>query len=226
MINRTILEIVKKIIMETLEDDDVIRVISNKILRDLEDIGYFKSRYKSELIAGGIMYLAYIKAGNPKSIDDIANMIPDNIYERKFLNNEIKMIKKALGMKYCKTQTIMGTACIVLTTPEQYFVEMCKKENISQNIIDTGVKILKQRIQDNPIFQSCNPANVGGTILYIASILEGKKITQRTVADMMNSNEVTVRNVARKIFDTDKKLAEKFKRIKKTLRFQEGEGDD
>jgi transcription initiation factor TFIIIB Brf1 subunit/transcription initiation factor TFIIB len=122
--------------MEGMIDDEMIKVISRKIISDLDDANYFKVKgyLKTEVICGGIIYIAYIKAGTPKPIDAISNLIPFN-YERKEINREIKHIKKALGMKYCKTQTMMGTACIVLTTPEDYFMDLCKKDNVPQEVI-------------------------------------------------------------------------------------------
>jgi len=189
--------------MEGMIDDEMIKVISRKIISDLDDANYFKVKgyLKTEVICGGIIYIAYIKAGTPKPIDAISNLIPFN-YERKEINREIKHIKKALGMKYCKTQTMMGTACIVLTTPEDYFMDLCKKENSPQKVIDIGRKIAKKI--SNSSFQSCNPSNIGGTIFYIACILEGIPITQRSIADKINSCEVTIRNIYRKILEETK----------------------
>jgi transcription initiation factor TFIIIB Brf1 subunit/transcription initiation factor TFIIB len=188
--------------MEGMIDDEMIKVISRKIISDLDDANYFIKNYlKIEVICSGIIYIAYIKAGTPKPIDAIRDLIPFS-YERKEINREIKHIKKALGMKYCKTQTMMGTACIVLSTPEDYFMDLCKKENSPQKVIDTGRKIAKKI--SNSSFQSCNPSNLGGTIFYIACILEGIPITQRSIADKINSCEVTIRNIYRKILEETK----------------------
>lgn len=194
-------EIRKK--MEGMIDDEMIKVISRKIISDLDDVNYFKVKgyLKTEVICGGIIYIACIKSGSPKPIDSIRDLIPFS-YERKEINREIKHIKKALGMKYCKTQTMMGTACIVQTTPEDYFMDLCKKENSPQKVIDTGRKIAKKI--NNASFQSCNPSNIGGTIFYIACILEGIPITQRSIADKVNSCEVTIRSIYHKILEETK----------------------
>ena len=57
------------------------------------------------MTCSGIIYIAYIKGGNPQSIDTIGELFPT--FGRRLMNREIKNIKKALGMKYCKTQTMM-----------------------------------------------------------------------------------------------------------------------
>jgi transcription initiation factor TFIIIB Brf1 subunit/transcription initiation factor TFIIB len=123
-------------------------------------------------------------------------------------------MKRALGMKYCETQTMMGTGCMLLTTPEICFLDLCKKENSPQNIIDIGKKITK-KIEKNPLFQSGNPVNIGGAIFYIASVMGGVKITQKYVCDKINTTEVTIRAVFHKILKSDKILAENFKNINK-----------
>jgi transcription initiation factor TFIIIB Brf1 subunit/transcription initiation factor TFIIB len=201
-------EILKK--MEGMIDDEMIKVISKKIIFDLDNVGYFrvKGYLKTEVICGGIIYIAYIKAGTPKPIDAMSNLIPFS-FERKEINREIKHIKRALGMKYCKTQTMMGTACIVLSTPEDYFMDLCKKENSPQKVIDTGIKIAKRVM--NSSLQSCgSPSNIGGTIFYIACILEGIPITQRSIAEKINSCEVTIRSIYHKILEMDKRLEKGF----------------
>lgn len=205
-------KIIQKV--EELIEDVTIKVISRKIIFELDNVNYFmfKNSDKKELICGGIIYIASIKAGNHISINDIETLI-NYKYKRKILNHEIKKIKRALGMKYCEKQTIMGIDCILLTTPETHFLKLCKKENSSQNIINTGIKIAK-KIEENPLFQSgANPINISGGIFYIASIIEGEKITQRNVSDKINISEVTMRKIFHTILKSDKILEEQFNKI-------------
>jgi transcription initiation factor TFIIIB Brf1 subunit/transcription initiation factor TFIIB len=216
---------IEKMIETLISDEDenvMVKVISNKIISDLDKNGYFNSlsknvHIKREIICGGIIYLAYIKAGNPKLIEDVGDIIKID-YERREINNEIKNIKKALGMKYCNEQTIMGTACITLTTPENYFIDLCKKENAPQNVIDIGNKII-EKIKLDTSFQSCNPAFMSGAVFYVACISEGIRITQRSIADKINANEVTIRVLFKKILEIDKDLKERF--LKETKNWKE-----
>lgn len=214
--------------IEELIEDDIIKIISRKIILDLNKTNYFRhkgtgntNKSPNEAVCGGIIYIACIKAGNPKSIETVCDLMPTySHYTRKEINKEIKHIKKALRMKYCKKQTMMGTSCIVLTTPENYFLELCKKENASKNVIKAGKEIyenLKDNLEDN--LQSCNPVYIGGTIFYIACILNDMKVTQRSVADKINATEVTIRNIYHKILAIDKELTHKLKyiEIKKKL---------
>lgn len=207
---------IKKMTEELIGNEDeneIVKIISNKIISDLDEKSYFNNlnrnrHLKKEIVCGGIIYLAYIKASNPKLIEDIGELIKID-YKRREINNEIKNIKRALGMKYCKEQTIMGTACMTLTTPENYFIDLCKKENVSQNIIDIGNKII-EKIRLDTSFQSCNPAFVSGAVFYVTCISEGIKITQRNIADKINANEVTIRTLFKKVLEIDKDLKQKF----------------
>jgi transcription initiation factor TFIIIB Brf1 subunit/transcription initiation factor TFIIB len=205
-------EEIQKMTEDFIGDNEVVKVIAQKIILDLEAKRYFFSQpKKKELICAVVIYLAHIKANNPQPIETIRGIVNSD-YPRRAINGEIKNVKKALGMKYCKEQTMMGTACIVITEPKSYFIDLCKKENVSQNIEERGNQIL-EKIKGDATFQSCNPAYVGGTVFYVASMLEGINITQRSVADKINATEVTIRNLLYRILALDKTWEERFKEI-------------
>jgi transcription initiation factor TFIIIB Brf1 subunit/transcription initiation factor TFIIB len=89
---------------------------------------------------------------------------------------------------------------------------MCKKDNVSQNIIDAGKKICEQ-VNNNNILSSSNPSCLGATIFYIACKSEGILSYFQYASRKMNISEITLRSLYYKILKGDKNLAEKFKEI-------------
>jgi len=197
-----------------LVDNDIIKIISKKIITDLNNVDYYKfgtAHKELNVMCGAIIYIAYIKSGNPKPLEDVRELVKADSLKRTPFNKEIKDIKRALGMKYCETQTMMGTNCILLSTPKKSYEDLCRKENVSPEVVNRGLKIIEDVIEKNyGVFTSLNPNILSASILYIASTLEDKKIIQRLVADSVTATETSIRNIMNKILNLDKELKKEY----------------
>ena len=75
----------------------------------------------------------------------------------------------------------------------KYVPKIASKAELSQTTQNTAIKLL-QRAKEKKVIVGKGPSGVAAAALYIASIINGEKITQKKLAEAAEVTEVTIRN--------------------------------
>lgn len=195
-----------KTINETLDDvikenkiDEFIIIISKKILKELENKRYlFRKPYSADI--GAIIYLAYRKANQPRSLNEVSTLADA---ERKEIGRKFRKIRKFLGMKYClpEESSSMGTSCILIPEIKSFIPRIGEALKLSKKTINDAI-IYAEKYEGK---SNNSPVISAGTCLYISNIINNEKKTQREVADISGCTELALRQC---ILDVLKELKE------------------
>ncbi len=82
---------------------------------------------------------------------------------------------------------------VPIARPEHYIPKFCNALKLPVNVQHRAHKILK-KIRTKNLMSGRSPTKTAASVIYIAAILEGEKRSQREIADIANSSEVTLRN--------------------------------
>lgn len=172
-------------------EDAFILSIALKLNSDLVNIEM--GGYNLETIASAIIYLAYRKAKQPKSLDDISRITNIN---RTDIGHVFSKLTKELGTRYCKEAgaSLMGNGCMIIPSPIQYAKPIFEKLNLSEKVSEDVVKILDKYCNE---LYGRSPLALLGAAIYVASALNNEKKTQRELSIAVGCSEVTIRNVTR-----------------------------
>jgi len=122
----------------------------------------------------------------PRTLDDIANA--GNV-ERRILSRDLRTIIRKLGLKLNQYNT------------ESFIVKISNNMNLSEKTKRDAFDILK-RCEDAMITAGKHPVAQAAASLYIASILNGEKISQKKFSNESGVSDVTIRNRANLIKKT------------------------
>jgi len=75
------------------------------------------------------------------------------------------------------------------------------KLELSNNVKVKSIKLLKQIYRNNIMIRKKELKGVIGGILYIISLFEAEKMTQREIANMIGISEPTIRNRLKEILE-------------------------
>jgi transcription initiation factor TFIIB len=119
-------------------------------------------------------------------LDDIANA--GNI-ERRILSRDLRTIIRKLGLKLNQYNTA------------SFIVKISNNMNLSEKTKRDAFDILK-RCEDEKITAGKHPVAQAAASLYMASILNGEKISQKKFSNESGVSDVTIRNRANLIKKT------------------------
>jgi len=114
----------------------------------------------------------------PRTLDEISHA--SNI-ERKEIGRTYRFIARKLTMK------------IKPSSPRDYISRFASILHLSPKTQADALKILK-KAETAELTSGRGPAGIAAAALYIASLLNNEKKTQREVADVAGITEVTIRN--------------------------------
>lgn len=192
-------------IEEKAEGNEMIGIISNKLLNELKPHFFIgKNKINDKELAIVFYYIANRKMNIPIRLEEIADKFRyfDKIESHRLrkLHRLYKKIRRKLGMKTCKTQSIMGTKCIIITSPKTYIELICNKKEISEDIKKECLKVLKKV----ELKLGSSPPSIAGSIVFVIARKNGldkRKITQRDIADILGITEVSIRNSIYKLYE-------------------------
>ena len=195
-------------------DKEALVIICNKLLYELK----YKSIHgqKALYIAPTIIYIAYNKLKKPKTVYQIINLFENqeqyNGIGKKELFKELRKIKKLIGIQFCEQVSMMGTQCMYLVKPEQYIDTFCKNLRVSNRVNETARKLLKKYVSIPSKLSGKNAKGLAASSIYIALLIEGEHRTQRTLAEIAEVTEVTIRkNYKDMLISLDKDLEKMFR---------------
>lgn len=140
-------------------------------------------------VVGACLYAALRESGKPRTYNEIAGITGD----KKRLMRTSKSLKKE------------GIYDVDNIEPAYYLHRYSSDLDLSPEI-ETKAKRILDHSEREGITSGLNPLSAVAGAIYIASILQGKRITQKEIADSAGVSEVTVRNTYKKIikaFDDD-----------------------
>ncbi|MCH7758048.1 MAG: transcription initiation factor TFIIIB [Thaumarchaeota archaeon] len=136
-----------------------------------------RGRTMASLISASL-YASCRQNNTPRTLDDIAKA--GNI-ERRILSRDLRTIIKKLGLKLNQYNIT------------SFIVKISNNLNLSEKTKRDAFDILK-RCEDAMITAGKNPVAQAAASLYIASILNGEKISQKKFSKESGVSDVTIRN--------------------------------
>ena len=148
-----------------------------KIYRNAAEKGLVRGRSMESVVAGAL-YAACRRHRFPRTLDEIASTFTLN---KKEIGKTYRFICRELGIR------------ILPTFPLDYIYRFSSELKLSAKTTSKAVEIIK-KAQENEITSGKGPMGIAAAALYVATLLEGEKRTQREVADVAGVTEVTIRN--------------------------------
>lgn len=147
-----------------------------------------------ESMAAASLYAACRINRIPITLDEITANLSGGVSKRRDVARCYRLILREVGIK------------VSLADPKDYVDRIVNTLGLNARIQTKALEIL-EKASEAGLTAGKDPAGVAATAVYIASLLEGVKITQKDVAKVASVTEVTVRN-RYKEFVSRLKLAE------------------
>ncbi|MGD8300502.1 MAG: transcription initiation factor TFIIIB [Nitrosopumilaceae archaeon] len=138
-----------------------------------------RGRTMASLISASL-YAACRQNNIPRTLDDIAEV--GNV-ERRILSRDLRTIIKKLGLSLNQYDTT------------SFIAKISNNMNLSEKTKRDAFDILK-KCEDKKITAGKHPVAQAAASLYIASILNGEKISQKKFSNESGVSDVTIRNRA------------------------------
>jgi len=131
-----------------------------------------------ESIIAGLVYSLCREYGSPRTLSEISQA---SGIEKRELGRTYRYISRKLNMR------------ILPAKSSTYIPRFASMLNLSDRVQVRAMKILLQA-KKHDIISGKGPTGCAAAAIYIASVLEGERKTQREVADVVGVTEVTIRN--------------------------------
>lgn len=138
-----------------------------------------------ESVVAGALYAACRKHKVARTLDEIADAFP---LEKKEVGKTYRFICRQLGIR------------ILPTNPLDYVSRFVSELKLSPKTESTAREIIK-KAHKKEITSGKGPTGIAAAALYVATLLENEKRTQREVADVARVTEVTIRNRYKELID-------------------------
>lgn len=129
-------------------------------------------------MAAASLYAACRITNTPRRLDDVVKV---STKDRKEISRSYRLLQKELSLR------------MPLDDPMKYVAKIASKLSLSQTTQNTAIDILRRADKVKEI-SGKGPTGIAAAALYIASIIEGEKTTQRDLAEVSGVTEVTIRN--------------------------------
>ncbi len=131
-----------------------------------------------ESIIASIVYALAREYKSPRTLAEIAQA--SGISKRE-LGRAYRYVSRKLGIR------------ILPATAESYIPRFASMLKLKDKTEVRAIKILKEAMKKD-VISGKGPCGCAAAAIYIASVLEGERRTQREIADMVGVTEVTIRN--------------------------------
>jgi transcription initiation factor TFIIB len=155
----------------------VIREDSSRIYNFVLQRGLVRGRSMESVIAACI-YAACRSYNIPRTLDEISSA---SDVERKEIGRTYRFIIRKLKIK------------VIPSSPKDYISRFASILHLTPKSQNDALKILK-KAEIVELTSGRGPAGIAAAALYVASLLNDEKRTQREVADVAGITEVTIRN--------------------------------
>jgi transcription initiation factor TFIIB len=137
-------------------------------------------------IAAASLYAACRMTSTPRRLQDI---VKASTRTRKEIARCYRLLQRELDMK------------IPVNDPSNYVPKIASKLKLSQNLQNKAMEIIRMANREKHN-SGKDPTGIAAASLYIASIIEREKVTQKDLAEAAGVTEVTVRNRYRGIVNS------------------------
>ena len=141
------------------------------------DKGLVRGRSMESVIAS-LLYAICREMNSPRTLEEIAEA---SGVERREIGRTYRYIARELKIR------------ILPAPPQDYIPRFASMLGLSDKVQARASRILRDA-KKNEVTSGKGPTGVAAAALYIASVLEGEKRTQREIADAICVTEVTIRN--------------------------------
>lgn len=172
---------------------NIINEESARIYRIAAENGLVRGRSMESVVAGAT-YIACKKYKIPRTLREIADVFPLDVKE---VGKTYRFVCRQLGIK------------ILPPDPLDYVYRFANELELSPKVQTKAIEII-EGAQSKEITSGKGPTGIAAASLYIASLIEDEKRTQREVADVAGVTEVTIRNRYKELLkklDLEEKLA-------------------
>lgn len=156
---------------------NVVREEASRVYNVVLQRGLVRGRSMESVIAACV-YAACRSYNIPRTLDEIANA---SDVERKEIGRTYRFITRKLAIK------------VTPSNPKDYISRFSSILHLSPKTQNDALKILK-KAEISELTSGRGPAGIAAAALYVASLLNSEKKTQREVADVAGITEVTIRN--------------------------------
>ncbi len=154
-----------------------VRETASVVYRHAVEKGLIRGR-SIEGVTAAALYAACRQCQVPRTLDEIADAARLN---RKEVGRTYRFIARELGIH------------LKPTTPIDYIPRFASELGLSGETQSKAIEILRKAMSEE-LTSGRGPTGVSAAALYIASVLQGERRTQREVADIAGVTEVTIRN--------------------------------
>lgn len=131
-----------------------------------------------ESVVAGCVYAACRRQGVPRTLDEIAEA---SDVEKKEVGRTYRFVTRELDIK------------ILPSNPADYVPRFASSLNLSPETQTRAVEII-EAAQRAELTSGRGPTGIAAAALYVSSLINSEKRTQREVADVAGVTEVTIRN--------------------------------
>ncbi len=163
---------------------NVVREESSRIYNFVLQRGLVRGR-SMEIVIAACIYAACRTYSIPRTLDEIANA---SDVERKEIGRTYRFIARKL------------TISVTPSNPKSYISRFASLLHLSPKTQNDSLKILG-KAENFELTSGRGPAGIAAAALYVASLLNNEKRTQREVADVAGITEVTIRNRYKELLD-------------------------
>jgi len=156
---------------------NVVKEEASRIYNFVLQRGLVRGRSMESVISACI-YASCRTYNIPRTLDEIASA---SEIERKEIGRTYRFITRKL------------TLTISPSSPKDYIARFASVLHLSPKTQNDSLKIL-QKAEASELTSGRGPAGIAAAALYVASLLNNEKRTQREVADVAGITEVTIRN--------------------------------
>lgn len=154
-----------------------------------------------ECVVCGALYAACRKNEVPRTLDEMSEA---SGIDKKEVGRTYRFITRELNVK------------ILPSNPVDYMARFSSSLTLTPETQSKAIRILEQA-RLNELTSGRGPTGIAAAALYIASLINGEKRTQREVADIAGVTEVTIRNRYKELVE----ILELEKEINKSRRLLE-----
>jgi transcription initiation factor TFIIB len=165
--------------LPTVVKDETARIYNYVLQR-----GLVRGRSMESVIAACI-YASCRSYNIPRTLDEISEA---SDVERKEIGRTYRFIIRKIGIK------------VTPSSPKDYISRFSSVLHLSPKVQKEALGILK-KAEVSELTSGRGPAGIAAAALYVASLLNDEKKTQREVADVAGITEVTIRNRYKELLD-------------------------
>lgn len=160
-----------------LELPKKIREAAAVVYRRAVDRGLIRGR-SIEGVVYASLYIACRQCSVPRSFEEISHA---GVIDRKEMAKIYRFITRELDIN------------LAPTTPVDYIPRFCSSLGLSGRV-EIKARDLIREVMDMRVTSGKSPLAMAGAAIYIASVLEGERKTQREIGEAVGVTEVTLRN--------------------------------